>query len=192
MKLYPFDLPDGVHPQAWTLLGFGLQVEQLQQLSKHLFDNLGVTVPEAEWEERTFSWSVGLDREGYERLEVGDVVDVPLPGGAVRLKDGAPPPGIRLDKTRKRLFGTLTHGGVYSVTVMIGPAVKYDPLGSPGGPGDPGAWIPVEQPRQESVTALSEFPTTVEDLSAAEKDRLLAELMAERDGRVIKEADDGN
>ena len=192
MRLYPFNLPEGVHPQAWTLLGFGLQVEQLQQLSKHLFDDLGVTVPEATWEERTFSWSVGLDYEGYERLEVGDVVDVPLSGGAVRLKDGAPPPGIRLDKTGKRLFGTLTHVGVYSVTVTIGPAVKYDPLVSPGGPGDPGVWIPVEQPRQETATALSEFPTTVEDLSAAEKDRLLAELMADRDGRVIKEADDGH
>ena len=31
-----------------------------------------------------------------------------------------------------------------------------------------------------------------DDLSVEEKDRLLAALMAERDGRTIKEADDGH
>lgn len=192
MKLYPFDLPEGVHPEAWTLLGFGLSVEQLQRLSKHLFDDLGVQVPQVESKNVEFKWSVGVDKEGYTRLEVGDEISEVIGGGAVRISDGAPPPGIRLDKSTKTLSGTLTHTGVFSVTVTIGPTVKYDPLGSPGGPNDPGMWIPIDQPRQETVTTLSAFPTTVEDLSAAEKDRLLAELMAERDGRTIKEADNGD
>ena len=92
----------------------------------------------------------------------------------------------------KRIYGTLTHGGLYSVTVTVLPAVKYDPLGSAGGPEDPGAWIPVDQPRKQVDSGLGEFPSTVDDLSVEEKDRLLAALMAERDGRVIKEADDGD
>src|SRR5699024_5060298 len=116
----------------------------------------------------------------------------PIEGGAVRVTDGALPPGIRLVKTGKRIHGTLTHGGLYSVTVTVLPAGKYDPLGSAGGPEDPGAWIPVDHPRNTVDAGLSEFPSTVDDLSAEEKDRLLAALMAERDGRVIKEADDGD
>ena len=120
------------------------------------------------------------------------ILDIPIEGGAVRITGGALPPGIRLDKTGKRLYGTLTHGGLYSVTVTVLPAVKYDPLGSTGGPEDPGAWIPVDQPRKQVDAGLGEFPSTVDDLSVEEKDRLLAALMAERDGRVIKEADDGD
>ena len=192
MKLYPFRMPENVHPYAWVLLGFGLPGEILDKLARHLFDDLGVLMPSLEPVEREFSWSVGFEQDGYERAEVGGYVSIPLEGGAVRITGGALPPGIRLDKTNKRIHGTFTHGGLYSVTVTIFPAVKYDPLGSPGGPEDPGVWIPVGQPRKRVDAGLRAFPTTVDDLDADEKDRLLAALMAERDGRVIKEADDGD
>lgn len=192
MKLYPFDLPDGIHPDAWVLLGFGLPGEVVDRLARHLFDDVGVRLPSLEPVEHTFKWAVGTEATGYERLEVGDVIDKKIDGGAVRITGGAAPPGVRLDKTTKRLKGTLAHAGLYTVTVTVFPTVKYDPLGSPGGPEDPGMWIPVEQARQQVTTALNEFPATVEDLSDAQKDRLLAELMAERDGRTIREADYGN
>ena len=81
---------------------------------------------------------------------------------------------------------------LFRSTVTVLPAVKYDPLGSAGGPEDPGVWIPADQPRKQVDSGLGEFPSTVDDLSMEEKDRLLAALMAERDGRVIKEADDGD
>ena len=192
MKLYPFRMPENVHPYAWVLLGFGLPGGLLDKLARHLFDDLGVSMPSLEPVEREFSWAVGFEQDGYERAEVGDYLSIPLDGGAVRITGGALPPGIRLDKTNKRIHGTFTHGGLYSVTVTIFPAVKYDPLGSAGGPEDPGAWIPIDQPRKQVDAGLGEFPSTVDDLSVEEKDRLLAALMAERDGRVIKEADDGD
>ena len=192
MKLYPFRMPENVHPYAWVLLGFGLPGELLDKLARHLFDDLGVSMPSLEPVTHDFNWSVGIEQDGYERVEVGDVLDIPIEGGAVRITGGALPPGIRLDKTNKRIHGTFTHGGLYSVTVTISPAVKYDPLGSAGGPEDPGVWIPVDQPRKRVDAGLRAFPTTVDDLDADEKDRLLAALMAERDGRVIKEADDGD
>ena len=192
MKLYPFRIPENVHPYAWVLLGFGLPGELLDKLARHLFDDLGVSMPSLEPVEREFKWAVGFEQDGYERAEVGDYVSTPLDGGAVRITGGALPPGIRLDKTNKRIHGTFTHGGLYSVTVTIFPAVKYDPLGSAGGPEDPGVWIPVNQPRKQVDAGLRAFPTTVDDLDDDEKDRLLAALMAERDGRVIKEADDGD
>lgn len=192
MKLYPFALPDNIHPYAWVLLGFGLPGELLDKLARHLFDDLGVSMPSLEPVTHDFNWSVGIEQDGYERVEVGDFVNIPIEGGAVRVTDGAFPPGIRLDKTRKRIHGTLTHSGLYSVTVTVFPAVKYDPLGSPGGPEDPGVWIPVDQPRKQVDVGLDVFPSTVDDLSVEEKDRLLAALMAERDGRTIKGADNGN
>ena len=192
MRLYPFRMPENVHPYAWVLLGFGLPGELLDKLARHLFDDLGVSMPSLEPVTYDFKWSVGIEQDGYEHVEVGDVLDIPIDGGAVRITDGALPPGVRLDKTGKRLSGTLTHGGLYSVTVTVLPAVKYDPLGSTGGPEDPGAWIPIDQPRKQVDSGLGEFPSTVDDLSVEEKDRLLAALMAERDGRTIKEADDGD
>ncbi len=41
MKLYPFRMPENVHPYAWVLLGFGLPGELLDKLARHLFDDLG-------------------------------------------------------------------------------------------------------------------------------------------------------
>lgn len=189
MKLYPFDLPADVHPDSWLLLGFGLMPEQIAVLSKHLFDDMGLRLVK-DTSEQVFSWAVGLDVEGRERVEVGDEVDVLVASnGAVRLTDGALPPGVRLVKHEGRLRGVFTHEGLYDATVTIGPTVKYDPLGSPGGPGDPGVWIPVGQARQVPEPALSEFPATVGDLDDADKDRLLAELLAWRDGEVIRGAE---
>ena len=40
MKLYPFRMPENVHPYAWVLLGFGLPGELLDKLARHLFDDL--------------------------------------------------------------------------------------------------------------------------------------------------------
>lgn len=193
-KLYPFDLPEGLHPNAWWVLGFVSSGEQANALARHLSDDLGVRLDETVGE-RTISWAVGLSDNSPDRIkaQVGDHVDIMTWGaGAVRITNGALPPGVKLEKHTGKLVGTLTRPGLYSVTVTYGPAVKYDPLGSPGGPNDPGQWIPINQPREIAATALAEFPTTVEDLDDRDKDKLLAELLAWRDGQTIKEADNGN
>ncbi|MCK2200473.1 Ig domain-containing protein [Corynebacterium callunae] len=191
-KLYPYEVPDGIHPNAWSLLGFGLNVEQLNAISKHLYDDLGLTYVESESREMSFSWSVGslLEIESSFNMEVGDNVDIQLPTTtAVRVTGGALPPGVKLDKTNKKIVGSLAKPGLYSVTVTIGPVVKYDPLGTPGGPNDPGIWIPINQPRQIPETNLANFPTTAADLTDFEKDQLLAELLAARDHKAIAEAE---
>lgn len=192
MKLYPYDLPPDVHPMSWLLLGHGLMPEQVTTLAKHLFDDMGLRFSEDTFE-RSFSWAVGVDVGDGERVEVGDTVDVLVaPVGGVRVTGGVLPPGVRLERHTGRMRGVFSTQGVYSVTITVGPSKKYDPLGSPGGPGDPGVWIPVDQPRAEPVTALSDFPATAEDLDDSDKDRLLAELLAWRDGQAIKEADVGH
>ena len=191
-KIYPFDLPSGVHPFEKYLLGFNIPDDIRPRLATHLGDSLGMRLDESRtvWKH---SWCVGLpsipagDRE---QAEVGDRVELVVSErGAVRVTGGALPPGLRLEKHSGKIVGVLTHSGLYSVTVSVGPTVKYDPLGSPGGPHDPGVWIPWEQPRQVPQSNLSSYPATVDDLSDLEKDRLLAELMAERDSKTIQEAD---
>lgn len=192
MKLYPYDLPAGVHPNMWWLLGLGLTKEQMGRVIRHLCDDLGVRLDTTRGEV-SFSWAVGVDAPGRDRTEVGDEIDVVISErGAVHIVDGGPPPGARLEKHSGRIRGTLTHPGLYSVTVRIGPKVKYDPLGSPGGPDDPGVWIPVDQPRQVPDARLERIPLSVAELSDLDKDHALAELLAWRDGVTIREADRGN
>lgn len=194
MKLYPFDVPPGFHPNIWWVLGFGLSADQANAIVRHLSDDLGVRLGEDSGEV-TVSWAVGLVGVWEDRIiaNVGDSVDITVSdSSAVRITGGALPPGVSLEKHSGKLVGTLTHSGLYSVTVTIGPAVKYDPLGTPGGPSDPGIWIPINQPRQQVTTALSSFPATADDLSDREKDYLLAELLAWRNGETVKEADRGN
>lgn len=194
VKLYPFEVPPGFHPNIWWLLGFGLPPDQANAIARHLSDDLGVRLCEDRGE-MTISWAVGLVGDWSDRIiaDVGDPVEIEVSDrNAVRVTGGALPPGVRLEKHTGKLVGTLTHSGLYSVTLTIGPVVKYDPLGSPGGPGDPGIWIPIDQPRQAPSTALAEFPATVDDLDDRSKDQLLAELLAWRDGKTIEEADHGN
>lgn len=193
MKLYPYDLPGGVHPNIWWLLGFGLTPEQANAIARHLSDDLGLRLNE-ERETKTYSWVVDLAGDYPDRTpaSVGSVVDIQVAeNGAVRLSGGAPPPGVRLDRTTGKLVGEITHPGLYSVSIEVGPTVKYDPLGSPGGPLDPGVWIPVDRPRQEVQANLDAIPTRVSQLSDRDKDHALAELMAWSDGVKIKEADNG-
>lgn len=191
-EIYPDGLlPSDVHPFSKYLLGFGLQPEQVFTIAKHLGDDLGMRLDESR-SEKTYSWAIDMrgDFLDREKVSVGDVVDITVSStGAVRVTGGVLPPGVRLEKHTGKLVGTLTHGGLYSVTVTIGPAVKYDPLGSAGGPNDPGVWIPFDQPRQVIPSALSMFPANVEDLSEREKDILLTELLAERDRKTIREAE---
>ena len=191
MKVYPFDVPEPWHPSIWWLFGFGLTVDQMNMIVTHLSDDLGLRLVE-DFREESFSWVVDWadEDEDRRRLSVGDEVDILVAeNGAVRVVDGAPPPGVTLDRATGRFRGVVTHPGLFDATVRIGPAGKYDALGSPGGPEHPGMWIPVEQPRQEGASRLGDFPITVGDLDDRSKDELLAELLAWRDGAANRAAD---
>lgn len=189
MRLYPFDLPDYVPANAWWFLGLGLSSEQVVRVARHS-EKLGLKLDESRgtWSRE---WAIGVSGyEDREQLQVGDEVDILVSDtGAVEVVEGGTPPGTRLDPATGRVTGTVTHPGLYSVTVAIGPRVKYDPLGSPGGPSDPGEWIPIDQPRKEPASNLDSFPATVADMDDFQKDVLLAELLAERDAKAAKQSD---
>lgn len=190
--LYPYEVPEEAHPYEWLLLGFGLDHDVAKALAVHLFDKVGCTPPVEEWNTYTVSWAVDRERysEGRVAVSVGDTYrldlrDTPAGDGAVRLTGGALPPGIRLDKTKRALAGTFTTPGLYEATVTVGPTVKYDALGGPGGPQYPGVWIDVDAPRAKVETGLGEYNVaTVDDLDDLAKDELLAKLLAERNSRA--------
>lgn len=193
-SLYPYEVPDEAHPYEWVLLGFGLDHDSAKELATHIFDKLGCTPPVEEWNEYTVSWAVDRDRysEGRVVASVGDtyrldLADTPAGDGAVRLTGGSLPPGVRLDRSERVLVGTFTTPGLYEVTVRVGPTVKYDALGGPGGPQYPGVWIDVDSPRAKVETGLDQYNVaTVDDLDELAKDELLAKLLAERNSRAAK------
>lgn len=191
--LYPYEVPAEAHPYEWALLGFGLDHEDAYALAAHLFDKLGCTPPVEKWTTYTVAWAVDRDRYATDErpsYKVGetyrlDLVDTPAGSGAVRLTDGTLPPGVRLNATERALVGTFTTPGLYKATITVGPTVKYDALGGPGGPIHPGTWIPVDAPRAKVDSGLSAYDvTTVDDLDPAGKDELLAKLLAERNSRA--------
>lgn len=195
MKLYPFDLPETVHPLSWTLLGFGLSTEEIQRLAKHLYDELGLRLNNPSPITRSFAWQVSWPRpsEGRITAEVGDSLDLPIPGGdvsAVRVTEGALPPGISLEKHTGKLVGEFTKPGLYEVEITVGPAVKYDGLGGNGSPESAGRWIPVDQPRYVPPTApLPEKP--ISEMSAAELEELALEVQRAKAAQAAVIADGG-
>lgn len=188
-ELYPYKIPNDMHPLAWTLLGFGLDAETLNSLSVHLYDKLGVTPPEEKW--KTYTLGFAVDRPRFvtdTRLaySVGESFthDVPYPGAVVAVH-GDLPPGLVLDTSNKRITGTFTTAGGYEVTIKVGPLVKYDALGTAGGPTNIGQWIDINSDRVQFSNGLEKFdPTTVDDLDPRAKDELLARLLADSQARA--------
>lgn len=192
MRIYPFEVPDGVHPMVPYLLGHGLTPEQINKILR-TFDGLGIRFHDCEQREVTYSWAVSWPRDPGDRtpVEIGDTLDLVVSEKhGVRLTSGALPPGIRLDKARGKLIGTFTHGGLYSITVTIGPAIKYDTLGSPGGIEDAGQWIPIEQPR--FVPDPAPIPENLDELSPQDLERLIVSAQNTQRAKLIREADRGN
>lgn len=194
VRLYPFDLPDGVHPMGWAMLGHGLTVEQINAICVVLFDRLGARLHEVtDHEEQVFSWAVdwALDPGGRTPASVGDEVDILVPGGdrtAVQVTGGALPPGVRLEKHTGRLVGAFARPGLYSVTVTVGAQVKYDPLGTPGGPQNVGEWIPIDKPRH-APTPAPQPQATLADMSPQELEELIVQAQQAQRARLIAEGE---
>lgn len=181
-EIYPYEVPEGVHPYAWMFLGFGLSGEQTDALARHIFDRLG-----ARWHTgsfvtvtRRFAVDFPLDAgDGYRHVSLGDKLHDPVaPDCGARVVSGFLPPGIRLDRHSGVLTGTFEKPGLYTVEIAGGPEVKWDALGSQGGPDCVGEWIPVESARADVRPDLSEHKASLEDMSDEEKARALADLLA--------------
>ena len=143
----------------------------------------------------TLGWAVDFETNSdRERATVGEELDFQIPGAdrrGVRIVEGYLPPGVELHRHNGTLTGTFAKPGLYDLTLALGPAVKLDPLGGTGTPGEQVAWIPINQKRAcaESTTPA---PKTLDGLSALELSQLAAEAMRLERLKAMEELDDGH
>lgn len=192
--IVPTEVPESEHPYAGLFLGVVPEGRE-SAVARHVFDELGARFQVGEPETITLGWAVDFATDSdRQRATVGEGLDFQIPGAdrrGVRIVEGYLPPGIELHRHNGTLTGTFAKPGLYDVTVVLGPAVKLDPLGGMGTPGEHVAWIPVEQKRAraESTTPA---PKTLDGLTALELSQLAAEAMRLERLKAIEELDDGH
>lgn len=182
MNIYPYEVPEGVHPYAWMFLGFGLSGEQTDELARHMFDRLGARWSGVELEPVTMRFAVDfpLDAgEDYRKVSVGQSFSEAVsPDSGARVASGFLPPGIALERHTGELVGTFTKPGLYTAEIARGAEVKWDALGTRGGPESVGEWIPVGEKRAVVEQDLSGHKATLDDMTDEEKAQALAGLLA--------------
>ena len=192
--IVPTPVPESEHPYAGLFLGMVPEGRE-SAVARHIFDELGARFQVGEAETITLGWAVDFETDSdRKRSNVGDIMDMVVPGAdrrGVRIIEGHLPPGIRLERHTGRLAGVFAKPGLYDVTLALGPAVKLDPLGGTGTPGEQVEWIPIAQKRAraESTTPA---PKTLDGLTALELSQLAAEAMRLERLKAIEELDDGH
>ncbi|KXU16894.1 hypothetical protein [Corynebacterium simulans] len=189
----PTQVPESEHPYAGLFLGVVPEGYE-SKAARHIFDELGARLEIGESETIRLGWAVDFDTDSdRRRATVGESLDFQIPGAdrrGVRIVEGHLPPGIELHRHTGKLVGVFSRPGVYDVTLMLGPAVKLDPLGGAGTPGDAVAWIPINQQRARAESSTP-APKTLADLTALELSQLAAEVMRLERLKAMEEVDDG-
>lgn len=192
--IVPTEVPESEHPYAGLFLGIVPEGYE-SRAARHIFDELGARFGVGEPETITLSWAVDFDTDSDRtRANLGDVMDMVVPGAdkrGVRIVEGHLPPGIRLERHTGKLVGVFSRPGLYDVTLMLGPAVKLDPLGGSGTPGEQVAWIPIRQQRARAESSTP-APKTLADLTALELSQLAAEAMRLERLKAMEEVEDGD
>lgn len=192
--IVPTNVPATEHPYAGLFLGVVPEGRE-SAVARHIFDDLGARFEVGDAETVTLGWAVDFETNSdRQRTSVGESLEFTIPGAdrrGVRIVEGYLPPGIELHRHNGTLTGTFAKPGLYDVTLVLGPAVKLDPLGGTGTPGEQVAWIPVNQKRAraESTTPA---PKTLDGLTALELSQLAAEAMRLERLKAMEELDDGN
>lgn len=190
----PTSVPASEHPYAGLFLGVVPEGRE-STVARHIFDQLGARIQFPDTTKVSTGWAVGVSTlEERHRVEVGDVVEYVIPGAensAVRIVSGHLPPGVQINKHDGTLTGEFTKPGLFDVTFSIGPAIKLDPLGGLGTPGEPVAWIDIDSPRTKAKSHAT-IPPSLESLSALELSQLAAEAMRLERLKAVEEIDNGN
>lgn len=191
--IVPTEVPASEHPYAGLFLGVVPEGRE-SAVARHVFDELGARLCLSEPEEVSVGWAVEFATKS-DRLKVmvGEPVEFTIPGAdryGVRLVKGHLPPGITLNRHDGTLSGCFTKPGVYDATFALGPAVKLDPLGGTGSPGEPVRWIPIGAARMSAVSETP-VPATLDGLSALELSQLAAEAMRLERIKALEEAERG-
>ena len=192
--IVPTPVPKSEHPYAPLFLGLVPEGRE-SEAARRIFDDLGARIRFPDETEFKVGWAVDVGTlQERHQVMVGEPVDVKIPGAdtaGVRMVAGHLPPGIHLERHTGRLVGTFTKPGLYDAIFAIGPAVKMDPVGGRGVPGEPVAWIPIHAERAKAVSEKS-IPATLDSLSALELSELAAEAMRLERMKALEEAENGH
>lgn len=192
--IVPTQVPESEHPYAGLFLGVVPEGRE-SAVARHVFDDLGARFRVGDAETVRLGWAVDFDTDSdRERATVGESLDFTIPGAdrrGVCIIDGHLPPGIELNRHNGTLTGTFAKAGLYDVTLALGPAVKLDPLGGTGTPGEQVAWIPINQKRARAQSTTP-APKTLDGLTALELSQLAAEAMRLERLKAMEELDDGH
>lgn len=192
--IVPTNVPASEHPYAGLFLGVVPEGRE-SAVARHVFDELGARFQVGEPDTVTLGWAVDFETDSdRQRATVGESLDFQIPGADKRgvcIIDGHLPPGIELNRHNGTLTGTFAKAGLYDVTLALGPAVKLDPLGGTGTPGEQVAWIPINQKRARAQSTTP-APKTLDGLTALELSQLAAEAMRLERLKAMEELDDGN
>ena len=192
--IVPTEVPESEHPYAGLFLGVVPEGRE-SAVARHVFDDLGARFQVGDAETIRLGWAVDFDTDSDRQcVTVGEELDFQIPGAdrrGVRIVEGHLPPGIEIYRHNGTLTGAFAKPGLYDVTLALGPAVKLDPLGGTGTPGEQVAWIPINQKRARAQSATP-TPETLDGLSALELSQLAAEAMRLERLKAMEELDDGH
>ncbi len=192
--IVPTAVPDSEHPYAPLFLGLVTEGRE-SEAARRIFDDLGARITFPDETEVNVGWAVDVGTlKKRHKVMVGEPVDVEIPGAdsaGVRIVAGHLPPGVRLERHTGKLVGTFTKPGLYDATFAVGPALKMDPLGGRGIPGEPVAWIPIHAERMRAESH-QHVPPSLDSLSALELSALAAEAMRLERLKALEEAENGN
>ncbi|EME14814.1 hypothetical protein [Rhodococcus triatomae] len=170
---FPYDdWPADMHPMAWVFLHpptdveagsmpINLNAQLMNAFAKHLFDDLGATLPATE--PRTEELTITITKK-----DVGQVFDKLIDDTApVHVIRGALPPGLVL--SHGRISGTALQTSVSMLTLQIGPQVHYQRSlnGGPLSNHNPGRWVDIRKPLEAPPTL-----PTLADLGSDEANAL--------------------
>lgn len=148
-SINPNPVPDTMHPYVRFLVragGLALDGEVWDAIAHHL-DKVGFVHLGDDQVRHEVTINIGLPgREALIVSEPGAQVDWAVPDGGLShcRVEGQLPPGVEL--VGDRLVGSSAIPGYWTVSVIVGPAIKFDSLGNGGAPLEPGKWIPWGEP----------------------------------------------
>lgn len=149
-EIFPYDLPDSVHRWAGYFVhaaGLVLDVETINKIAAHV-EQVGFVHRGEHRTAHVVTVRIGLPGDATILVEPGEFVEWEIPGGQDSYCSTSDllPTGFRIEDGV--LSGSSNMPGVWTFTITVGPAIKFDGLGNGGSPLDPGEWIPFDQPRK--------------------------------------------
>lgn len=186
--LFPYEIPADAHRWAGFFVhagGMTFDAEAVNALAAHV-EKLGFIHLGDKQSRLEVVINIAIpDHEAHIFGELGKPIDWEIPDGWTSYcrVEGTLPPGLEL--SGDRIHGVCSIPGVWTVTIIIGPAIKFDGLGHAGAPLEPGEWIPIDKPRKPIARGAAGVDLT--GLNPQDLDDIIAQAEAAKKDLEVTE-----